>query len=104
MELTEMVEKILQDYPQARDSDQWLTLKIWKTFYPQSLDMTNEVNPKVDFATIMKLPREDNVKRIRAKFQNVLFKYLPTSIEVVKRRRQNEEKWRELMSTEFKRL
>lgn len=104
-DLTKDVESILSKYPQSRDSDQWLTLKIWKEFYPQHLDMTDSVNPKADFATIMKiLPREDNVKRIRATFQNVKKMYPPTSLAVVKRRKQNQDVWRKLISGEYKRI
>lgn len=42
------------------------------------------------------LPREDNVKRIRAKF-NEEGLYLPTSEEVAKRRNMNIPEWREAM-------
>lgn len=104
MTLKKQVKDTLEFYPKTRDSDQYLTLKIWVGYYKELLDLTDPENPKVAFKDIMKLPREDNVKRIRAYFQNDLNLYLPTSLEVVRKRKQNEEKWRKLVSTEFKRL
>ena len=100
-ELTKKVEHILQNFPQSRDSDQWLTLKIWATYYPDFIFNEQgdgkQNRQAVLLKDVMQLPREDNVKRIRAKFQNVLKKYPPTSLEVVKQRKQNEQEWRAQM-------
>jgi hypothetical protein len=95
-DLTKKVETILRDFPQSRNSDQWLTLKIWATYYPQLIFQYQD-RQAVLLKDVMELPREDNIKRIRAKFQNVQKMYLPTSLEVVKRRKQNEEEWKSLM-------
>jgi folate-dependent phosphoribosylglycinamide formyltransferase PurN len=43
------------------------------------------------------VPSQDDVKRLRAKIQNEEHKYLPTSLEVAKRRGFAEEKWREYL-------
>lgn len=156
--LKEKVEDVLKDYPQSRDSDVWLTLKIWSLYYPTLisrggflmnfrnhiaetlgkramvkpdnfgfaewelyksqtqvwknildefdntllkggyviLDKESKIVPvaMVELKNIMDLPREDNVKRIRAKFQNEKKMYLPTSLEVAKQRKISDEEWR----------
>ena len=155
--LKEKVEAVLKDYPQSRDSDVWLTLKIWSLYYPtlisrggflmnfrdhiaETLGKRALVKPDnfgfaewelyksqtqvwknmldefdntllkggyvaqveekivpvamVELKNIMDLPREDNVKRIRAKFQNEEKKYLPTTLEVARQRKISEEEWR----------
>ena len=97
-ELKKKVETMLQECPATRDCDQYLTLKIWARFYPKVIDFTDPANPKVAFKDIMKLPREDTCKRIRAKFQNDELKYLPTKWSVAKKRQLNEEVWRARMT------
>lgn len=95
--LRPMVEAILRDFPKARDSDQWLTLKLWAVYYPDSVyeDKGTVNNRKfVYLEDIMDLPREDNVKRLRAKIQNEEGKYLPTTLEVALQRRIEESVWR----------
>jgi len=97
-ELKKKVATMLEECPATRDSDQYLTLKIWARFYPGRIDFTDPANPKVSFKDIMELPREDNCKRIRAKFQNDELKWLPTKWSVAKQRKINEEVWRARMS------
>lgn len=155
--LKEKVEDVLKNYPQSRDSDVWLTLKIWSLYFPtlisrggflmsfrahiaDTIEKRQTIKPEpfseaewilyssqskawqnflaefdevllkggyvsmvedkvvpvamVELKNIMDLPREDNVKRIRAKIQNEEKKYLPTSLEVAKQRKINEEDWR----------
>jgi hypothetical protein len=95
--LTNQVETLLKDIPQTRDCDILLTQEIWKKYYPQYLHSSPTGKLWISFDGMKVLPREDNVKRIRAKFQNDLNKYLPTKIEVVRQRRQNEQVWREAL-------
>ena len=94
---------VLEAVPKSRDSDQYLTLCIWNRYYPQYVREIEVENPHdtnkskvkmVALVDIMHLPREDNVKRIRAKIQNEEHKFLPTSLEVAKQRKINEEVWR----------
>lgn len=92
-ELKKMILAVLKDEPKTRDSDQYLTLKIWVRFYPKRIDLTYPKNPKVGFREIMDLPREDNVKRIRAVIQNDEGRFLPTSEKIAKQRKLNMEKW-----------
>lgn len=155
--------EILEKYPQARDSDIWLTVKLWTIHFPNSivrgstlmlfrqhildtlakrhkekpenfsenewlmyqnqseiwLYMVKEFDqsmldgglallvadpdtgkeklvPKslVELAKIVDLPREDHIKRIRAKIQNEEKKFLPTTEEVRRQRKISEEDWR----------
>jgi hypothetical protein len=87
--LKRMVESVLQDTPAARDSDITLTIEIWKRFYPQRV-----YGGTVRLTDLYDLPREDNVKRVRAKFQNEDKLYLPTTWEIAKARGIEEDVWR----------
>lgn len=87
--LKSQVEHILKTYPETRNSDITLTIKLWKVFYPSKI-----VNKDfIRIVDLFDLPREDNIKRIRAKF-NSQNKYLPTSLEVALQRGILEERWR----------
>lgn len=133
--LKEKVLDTLRKYPQARDSDIWLTLKIWSLYCPNSikrfpalvefreslkdspellvkfdtavgqdglfetrLSETNEPVFKpmsmVKLTDVLFLPREDNIKRIRAKIQNEEHRYLPTTPEIRAKRKISESEWR----------
>jgi CubicO group peptidase (beta-lactamase class C family) len=93
--LREKVIHILKEYPKSRDSDQWLTLKLWTVYFPTRV-IIDPVTHKAMIALtdIMELPREDNIKRCRAKIQNEEHLYLPTTVEVARKRHINEEDWR----------
>lgn len=128
----------LRKFPQSRDSDVWLTLKIWTDYFPtkikrfpkvvylreqmigdpllapvlKALDEAlledgilkkvlkengeTEIRPAsmVQLKDIFDLPREDNIKRIRAKIQNEEHRYLPTTPEIRKQRQISELDWR----------
>ncbi len=88
------VDKTLRDYPVTRNSDITLMLFIWKLYYPQLLiDDGKSVNLK----EIYRLPREDNIKRVRAKIQNEEKKYWPTDEKVAQARGINAEEWKVAM-------
>lgn len=101
-----MVLQILKDYPRARDSDAWLTIKLWCVYFPSKIqsiwvddpDPKNETGRKerkyIFLDDILDLPKEDQVKRVRAIIQNQENLYLPTSWEVAKQRDINEAVWR----------
>lgn len=94
--LKTQVLKVLEKYPKTRDSDVRLMLVLWQMFYPSRIHKTEPVNRSYIFLhDIMDMPREDNIKRVRAIIQNVENKFLPTSLEVAKQRKINEETWRE---------
>lgn len=102
-ELTKHVEAILKEHPKARNSDQWLTLKIWATYYKSRIkqveeklpDGTTRIRKYVFLDDILELPREDNVKRIRAHFQNDFHMYPPTDKSVIIKRGQEQIVWRD---------
>ncbi|MCK4454465.1 hypothetical protein KAU51_03985 [Candidatus Parcubacteria bacterium] len=86
------VEYILQEFPDTRNSDIELMITIIERYYSNWI----EGDEYIKLSDLHQLPREDHIKRIRAKFNSV-GKYLPTEWEVAKARRINEEVWREAM-------
>lgn len=90
----EMVETILRNIPATRNSDITLMIEIWKRYYSQKLVQSSKTG---DYAVILTnlydLPREDDIKRWRAKF-NSQGMYYPTDWEVAKQRGILEDKWR----------
>ena len=106
--LKEQVEKVLIESPETRNSDITLTIEIWKRFYP---DRISKSYPKdesrnigvgmvdcVDLRDLYDLPREDNIKRIRAKFCERGFKWaFPTDWKIAKGRGIQEDRWREAL-------
>lgn len=89
MTLKDQVKSILEDYPETRNNDIALMIKVWQEHYP-ALYSDLEIG-KVN--TLYFLPYQDNIKRYRATFQ-AKGQYLPTDREVIKQRRINEDKWR----------
>lgn len=98
-DLTDKIEKVLQDVPDSRNDDIILTLEIWRRYYSNFLYTAKDGNMYVKLDNIKFLPREDHIKRIRAKIQNEYFKYLPTKISVAEQRKMNIEKWRQYART-----
>lgn len=92
--LKDKVLKGLEMCPEARDSDIKLTNWIWLHYYPDLIDQDIDGEYTVRLINLYKLPSEDNIKRIRAFYQNVSHIYLPTSEEVRKQRRIGEQEWR----------
>jgi len=96
---------ILEKYPKSRDSDIWLTIKLWCLYYPSRIrieeikdgDVKVGERKYVFLDDIIDLPREDNIKRIRAVIQNKEGKFLPNSWAVAKQRKINEEEWKGYM-------
>lgn len=91
--MREMAETVLRDVPATRDDDALLTTEIWRRFYG--------VGDKVPLSLIPNLPREDSVKRIRAKIQNDEWRFLPTKEKTVHARKINLQRWREKMRREL---
>lgn len=94
--LKNQVLKTLEKYPKARNSDVVLMLNLWVTYYPSRIHRDNPESPSfVYLRDIIDLPREDLIGRVRRIIQNVENKFLPTSLEVVKQRKINEQIWRD---------
>lgn len=90
-----MIEEVLRDLPASRDSDVVLTLEIWQRFYPEKLRGGLSGMPQyVYLEDIFSLPREDNIKRLRAVVQNTRGLYPPTTLKVALERRMSENQWR----------
>jgi len=80
----------------SRNSDIRLFNNILLIFYKEFIK-TVDGKDSVELSDLYQLPHQDNVKRIRAKIQNEDKKFLPTSIEVAKKRGWLEEDWRKLL-------
>ena len=91
------VEHILETIPETRNDDIRLTLEIWKAFYPGFIKRDENNYSIIRLADIWEMPREDNVKRVRAQIQNEERRFLPTSPEVLKKRGMLTEEWRKAL-------
>jgi hypothetical protein len=87
------VEHCLRNFPETRDSDITLTIKLWAVFYGDMLRKDEEGSISVKLKYLFELPREDNIKRVRAQF-NSEGKYFPTNWKVAKARGIKEDEWR----------
>jgi len=94
--LKKQVEHCLMMHPQTRNSDIALTIKIWEVFYPEYIKQNDRGTKFIQIESLYKLPREDNVKRIRAKFNNNN-QYLPDNPVVRNQRNIKEEQWRSFL-------
>lgn len=97
MILKKQVTDILRDVPESRNSDITLMIEIWKKFFPQFIKKGASGEHGIWLQDLYKLPREDNVKRLRAHTQNVEGKYLPTLWSVAKQRKIKEVEWKDYM-------
>lgn len=85
--LQKQVAYILQNYPDTRNSDISLMIAIWVNYYGVGETLVTK--------RIYDLPREDNVKRLRAKFCEEKFSWAyPTDPKVAKARKIKEDEWR----------
>lgn len=96
--LQQKIEHCLEKYPETRNSDIKLTNAVWIEFHNSKL-FKIENTFAVKIIDLYELPSQDDVKRIRAKIQNNLHKFLPTSEEVRKQRKIKEIWWHREMST-----
>ena len=90
---------ILERHESARNSDIALMIELWKEFFTDHIN-TEHIGSKyrqyVDLDSLYFLPREDNIKRVRATIQNHKTnpQFLPTDPDVRKKRGILEEVWR----------
>lgn len=61
---------ILSEDEQSRNSDIRLTQMIWYKFYNSKIINLDDGTKAVRLRDLFDLPREDNIKRVRAKIQN----------------------------------
>ena len=89
--LKEQVKHCLEEFPQARNCDKFLTWAVWKNFYG--------CGESIDYIQYLALPAPDTIARIRRYFQNneTNPQYLPTSKAVAKQRKINIDIWIQAM-------
>ena len=92
-QLEKQIRETLQRDERSRNSDIRLTQVIWATYYPKHLKRIDG-HWYVAMQDMYDLPREDNIKRIRAKIQNDLHEFLPTDPEVARKRGWEIDEWR----------
>lgn len=102
--LERMVWSVLKHFPETRNSDITLTQQVWKSFYPQYL-LEQNGKTYINIENLFNVPREDNIKRIRAKIQNVDRQWLPTDVKIFIKRIEMSEEWKEFLGykTDFTR-
>lgn len=97
-QLKKQVLSVLREVPETRNSDITLMIEVWKRYYPHFLKETKDKQLGVYLKDLYELPREDNIKRIRAKIQNEENKYLPTSMKIAIKRHLNMNEWHKAMA------
>ena len=85
--LQNKIEFVLERFAYTRNNDINLTIKVWELFYPNLIKKLPE--------SLHYLPRESDVKRLRAIIQNKRGEYPPTSLNVAYKRKQSVKQWRE---------
>ena len=96
IKLRDKVWFILDSKPSTRNCDIKLMIAIWEFYHSELVE-----DGQVLLQDLHKLPREDHIKRYRAKF-NAQGRYLPTEEKVAKARKINEDVWREKMRLDKK--
>lgn len=105
--LKNQVSHILSHFPEARNSDIRLTIELWKNYYPNYIIANTSYgvdNPLIAIKDLFELPREDNIKRIRAKIQNEDREFLPTDIKVFIERARASDEWRRFLGYRVNKL
>jgi len=104
--LKKKIIEILRDFPITRNSDITLMIELWKRYYQCYIKKDTSGEFGIYLSSLYFLPREDEIKRLRALIQNEEHHFLPTEEKVRKQRRIKEEDWRSYINsqTEFKRL
>lgn len=95
--LKSQVLSIMKNNESTRNCDIKLTIMVWKTYYPEYIREIFNGDEVVPLHSLFLLPREDNIKRIRAKIQKEESRFLPTDPIVRKRRSIKEEEWRKFL-------
>lgn len=97
--LKDKVRRVLSLFPETRNSDIELTIRIWREHFPSKIVHSEKYNDDfVRLKDLFELPREDNIKRVRAVIQNVENEYLPTSSKIAEQRKINMDTWHKYMA------
>lgn len=95
-----MVEKTLKKHEYTRDDDTDLLLKIWELYFaitPKSSAYVWDDVYIIPVKTFKQLPNKDDVKRIRARY-NQLWYYISKDPEVRRKRRMSEDAYKSFLS------
>lgn len=95
--LKQAIHDILRDVPETRNSDITLMLEVWRRYYPTRIKRGSTGEEGVWLKDLYDLPREDNIKRVRAYWQNTKKMYLPTEWLIAKARGIEQDEWRVAM-------
>ena len=106
--LKNQVIETLKEQPLTRNSDIALTIAIWKKYHIEKT--IGGEGTAIRFSDMYDLPREDNIKRVRAKLQEMALKriedgtatggehwYLPTDEKVIAQRQINAVLWKKAL-------
>lgn len=96
-DLDKKVRSVLAEDKESRNDDIRLTQLIWWKYCQNLIRMIDD-KPYINMLNLHNLPREDHIKRIRAKIQNDEKQYLPTNPAVAKKRGWKEDEWREYLN------
>lgn len=100
--LKSMVYRVLERVEETRDSDITLMIRICEIYYPSKVRHDKSGEAEIFLKDLYELPREDNIKRIRAFFQNEQNLFLPKSEIVRKNRGISEERWKKWLEYQFR--
>ncbi len=93
-----LVEIILSDYPDTRNSDKKLISFLWTRFYPEIVRTDSDNLRKfIYLSDMLDLPSPESIRRARQVIQNTEKRLVPTSEGVAKKRRMNVDEWREAL-------
>ena len=90
--LYNQVEYCLEHFPETRNSDTTLEIKLWETFYPEDAFKDGMIMFAPD--VLYMLPHGEEVSRIRRKIQNDEKRFIPTDEYVAVKRGWKAEEWR----------
>lgn len=84
----------LDTFPETRNSDTLLAIKLWQSFY---FDYLSNDMKSIDLMNLFMIPKETTIVRCRAKVQNELKIFMPTDPEIAKARGILEEDWKKAL-------
>jgi len=92
--IREMIIYCLENFPETRNSDIALTLKVWQYFTDKVVWSEKTNSHWVQIKDLFDLPREDHIKRVRASL-NAVGMFMPTDPKVIEARNKSKKQWRE---------
>lgn len=93
LNLEQKVRFILARYPETRNSDIKLAIKLWEEFYNHCLHL-KDGKLSIQLKYLSKIPKQVSITRVRGKIQNKEGLYIPTNKEVIRQRHIKESEFR----------